>query len=122
MSMPPPPPWDPPPPQQWAGPAQPPHAYDPAPEVDRRALKRLATWSLAAGGLLGCVVSAVPGIVALMAAQKIGPAQHRGDGETARQLASRARTWPIVGFVAGAVTFVPMAFVWIAYISSSGST
>lgn len=138
MTMPPPPPWDPPPPAPsweppppatWSGPPPPggwavppvlPGPPDTASDIDRHAVKRMAMWSLIVGGILGCVLAAIPGIVAYQAAQKVGPAQARGDGATARALAARARTWSIVGFVVGGLAFLPMVLFWIAVYAPAG--
>lgn len=62
--------------------------------------------SLVAGVLCGGCLGAIPGIIAVVNAGKVGNLAAQGDQAGAQTAAANARKWAIIGFVVTAVLFV----------------
>jgi hypothetical protein len=70
--------------------------------------------SLVVGIMCGCLVTAIPGIMAVVQASKVNGLAAAGNVGGAHEAAAKARKYAIIGFIVTAVAFVLIAGIYIA--------
>ncbi len=82
----------------------------------------MAVISLVVGVLCGGCLGAIPGIVAVVNANKVGGLAASGNYGGAQEAAGKAKTWAIIAFVVSAIVFVAGVILQLAVIGSDSST
>lgn len=82
----------------------------------------IAVISLVLGVLCGSCLGAIPGIIAVVNAGKVGGLAASGNYGGAQEAAANARRWAIIGFVITAIVFVLIVIIQIAAANSDTST